>query len=58
MCGVEEQCVQAFGSVGLATDRRVLKWIFKKPACDGEDWTHLAHDRDRWQALVNTVVDI
>jgi hypothetical protein len=22
------------------------------------DWIHLAHDRDRWQALVNTVMSL
>jgi hypothetical protein len=22
------------------------------------DWIHLAHDRDRWRALVNTVMNL
>jgi hypothetical protein len=25
---------------------------------EGVDWMHLALDRDKWQALVNTVIDI
>jgi hypothetical protein len=24
----------------------------------GLDWTHLAQDRDRWRALVNTVMNL
>ena len=50
--------MQAFGGEELSIDGRVLKWILKKTECDGEDWTNLAHDRDMWRALVNTVMDI
>jgi hypothetical protein len=25
---------------------------------DGMDWIHLAHDRDQWRALVNTVMNL
>jgi hypothetical protein len=25
---------------------------------NGMDWIHLAHDRDQWQALVNTVMNL
>jgi hypothetical protein len=25
--------------------------------CGGRDWIELAHDRDRWRALVNVVTD-
>jgi len=26
--------------------------------CGGMDWTELAQDRDRWQALVNVVMNL
>ena len=26
--------------------------------CEGMDWVDLAQDRDRWQALVNTVMNL
>jgi hypothetical protein len=26
--------------------------------CSGMDWIDLAHDRDRWRALVNTVMNL
>jgi hypothetical protein len=24
----------------------------------GVDWTHVAHDREKWQALVNTLMNL
>jgi hypothetical protein len=26
--------------------------------CEGVDWMHLAEDRDQWQALVKTVMNL
>jgi hypothetical protein len=31
---------------------------FRKIGCGGMDWIDLAEDRDRWRALVNTVMNL
>jgi hypothetical protein len=38
--------------------RITLRWIFKRLDGDGTDWIDLAEDRDRWWALVNTVMNL
>jgi hypothetical protein len=39
-------------------DERIkLKWIFKKWD-GGMDWLELVQDRDRWQDLVNAVMNL
>jgi hypothetical protein len=37
--------------------RMTLKWIFKKWE-GGMDWIDMAQDRDRWQAVVNAVMNL
>jgi hypothetical protein len=36
--------------------RIILKWIVKKRD-GGMDWIDIAQDRDRWQAVVNAVMN-
>jgi hypothetical protein len=38
--------------------RIILKWIFKKWDGGGMDWIDMAQDRDRWRAVVNTVMNL
>jgi hypothetical protein len=35
--------------------RIILKWIFERLG-GGMDWINLAQDRERWRAVVNTVM--
>ena len=66
--GREERCVQGVGGetwgerdhkedLGIC-GRIILRWIFRKWAVGGMDWIELAHDTDRWQALVNVVMNL
>jgi hypothetical protein len=37
----------------------ILKWIFDRLDGGGSmDWINLAQDKDRWRALVNTVMNL
>ena len=38
--------------------RTIIKWIFMKWDGWGMDWIDLAQDRDRWQALVNAIMNL
>ena len=37
--------------------RIILKWVFEKWD-GGIDWIDLAQNRDRWQAIVNVVMNL
>jgi hypothetical protein len=37
--------------------RIILRWILRK-LNGGMDWIDLAHNRDRWRALVNAVMNL
>jgi hypothetical protein len=65
----EDECIQRFGGKNrrkeiirktclYVSGRTILKWILEKTRWDGMYWINLAHDRDQWRALVNTVVNL
>jgi len=35
-----------------------IKMDVQEMECGGMDWIDLAHDRDRWRALVNALMDL
>jgi hypothetical protein len=35
-----------------------IKMDLQQVGCGGMDWIDLAHERDRWQALVNAVMNL
>jgi len=39
-------------------DRIILRWIFRKWNVGGVEWIKLAQQRDRWQALVNAIINL
>lgn len=36
--------------------RIILKMDHKEISCKGVDWINLAHDKDKWRAVLNTVM--
>jgi hypothetical protein len=61
-----ERCIQCF--VGKSEGRRprgrprrrweyTIRIDFKETGWEGLDWNDLAHDRDRWLAVLNSVMN-
>jgi hypothetical protein len=38
--------------------RIMLRWVFRKWDGGSKDWIDLVQDRERWQAVVNTVINL
>jgi hypothetical protein len=36
----------------------IIKVDLREIGWDGEDWIHIAEDRDQWRALMNTVLNL
>ena len=68
MYGGEERCIQGFGGETLRKEKPLgrlrhrwldsIKMNLQEAGCGGMDWIELALDRDRWQALVNAVMNL
>jgi hypothetical protein len=46
-----------WGDIGV-DGKIILRWIFREVGCGSMDWIVLAQDKDRWRALVNSVMNI
>jgi hypothetical protein len=45
-------------SEDLGVDGRIILKYLREIGCDILDWIDVAEDRDRWRALVNTVMNV
>jgi hypothetical protein len=54
--------VEPQGKTPLGKPRRRykdnIKMVLREIGSEGVDWIHLAEDRDRWRAIVNTVMNL
>jgi hypothetical protein len=37
---------------------RAIRWTIKEKGWDGVGWIHMAHDRDKWWAVVSKVINL
>jgi len=45
-------------SEDLCTPKGNIRMDLREVSWEGVDWIHLTQDRDQWQAVVNTVMDL
>jgi hypothetical protein len=57
-CGGEERHIQGFGGETDQSGEDNIRIDLQEVACGCMDWIVLAQDRDRWQALVNAVLNL
>ena len=51
------ECKRQLGTPRLKWEDNI-KMHLQEVGCGGMDWIELFHDRDRWRALVNAVMNI
>jgi hypothetical protein len=39
-------------------DGRIIGTDLRERGWEGQDWTHLAQDRDQWRVFVNAVINV
>ena len=45
-------------NIGVEKRKDNIKMDLHEVGCGGIDWIDLAHDRDRWWALVNVILNL